>query len=92
MAFHETSSKLPHCRLWATLGTVICRLYRAGAMGCVCFIIRGYWIKLLELGRLNGLEGLIALVSIGVVQVIGCTVRVSGWDMACKGRWVSGEG
>ena len=71
-----------------------------GNLGCSCLVdcveqalwgesalsSEGYWDQVTEAGELDWLEGLVALVSIGVVQVIGCTVRVSGWDTACEGR------
>ena len=47
-------------------------------------------VKSLEVGRLNWLGGLTAVVSIGVMQAISCTVRVPGWDTACKGKHVFG--
>ena len=54
----------------------------------------GTRVKSLEHGECNavvdGLEGLTALVSTGVMQVIGCTVQVSGRDATCKGRQVFG--
>ena len=56
----------------------------------------GTGVELLEHGGLHavvdGLIGLTCLVSAGVVQVIGCTVCILGWDMAWKGRQVFGEG
>ena len=73
-----------------------------GNLGCSCLVdcteqvlwgecassSDGTRVELPELGRHDWLEGHTAQVSVGVVQVIGCTVKVPGRDMACKKRQV----
>ena len=56
----------------------------------------GTRVKTLEHGRLDVVADrmgvLTVLVSGGVVQAIGCTVRVPGWDMVCEGKQVFRQG